>query len=171
MAVMIMLSLLSGTGARAQSTEYEEGLESFREFREKRDSALVEVDEALRSLEEEKGKLEKLVSEQNISIEEAEGQLGELLNKYGAIVGNLEEASALKEEIISEYRLYRHQQRAKMFLPALVGMLAFFYSSGDKGNDAVINAFAGYGAAHLLEDTGLGLGKPLGKLTFKLFVW
>ena len=28
-----------------------------------------------------------------------------------------------------------------------------------------------YGAAHLLEDTGLGLGKPLGRLTFKLFAW
>lgn len=171
MGVMIMLSLLSGTDVRAQSTEYEKGLESFNEFKAKRDNALGEVEEALKNLEEEKGKLEQLVSEQKISIEEAESKLSEVLNKYGAIVGNLEEANALKGEIISEYRLYRHQQRAKMFLPVVAGMLAYFFSTNEKGNDALVNAFAGYGAAHLFEDTGLGLGKPLGMLSFKLFAW
>lgn len=169
--VMIALLWLSGTNAWAQSSDFEKDLQDFEEFREKRDNAIDEVETSLRKLEEEKASLEELVTEQKISIEEGRKKLGQVLGKYGHIVGNLEAANAAQKEIIDEYRLYQYQQRAKVFMPLLAAILAYSLTSGEEGNKPVINAFAGYGAAHMLEDTGYGLGNPLGRLTFNVFSW
>lgn len=135
-----------------------------------RDAITDAIEQSLHELEEERHALRQQVEEQRISLEEAEKKYAEIERKYREIVANLKLANSKREEILNEYRLYRHQERAKIVFPVIVAILAYALSN-ESGGERVIDGFAGYGAAAALEATGYGLGKPIGRLTFKLAEW
>lgn len=168
-----MLFLLLGISAPSQSQEVAETLdqdEAFGVLKAERDNATDQIEQALLSLEKERLNLKEEVQEQRISLDEAKLKYVDIEGKYSAIVTNLKFANEKREAIIDEYRLYRHQERAKVVFPLILAVAAYGFSNRD-GSDRVVDGFAGYGVASALEAVGLGLGKPIGMLTFKLTEW
>lgn len=171
---MMLLLLLCGTSAVVQSAELEQAIsdsdKKIEELISERDLLTGEIEKSLRSLEQERQALREQVSAQRISLEEAKLKYADIENKYSDIVSNLKRANSKRQEIIDEYRLYRHQERAKIVFPVVAAILAYALSN-ESGSERVIDGFAGYGAAAALEATGYGLGRPIGRLTFKLTEW
>lgn len=169
----MMLLLLFGISAPSKSQEVDEELDNdvaFDALKAERDNATNEIEQALIDLEQERQKLKTEVQEQRISLDAAKLKYVDIEGKYSAIVTNLKFTNEKREEIISEYRLYRHQERAKVVFPLILAAAAYGFSNRD-GRDRVVDGFAGYGVASALEAVGLGLGKPIGRLTFKLTEW
>lgn len=170
----MLLFMLCGISAAAQCEELEQAIsDSDRKIEAlitERDALTDEIEQSLHSLEQERQALREQVDAQRISLEEAQHKYADIESKYSAIVANLKLANSKRQEIIDEYRLYRHQERAKIVFPVVVAILAYALSN-ESGGERVVDGFAGYGAAAALEATGYGLGKPIGRLTFRLTEW
>jgi hypothetical protein len=144
--------------------------ENFERLKSERDNATDEIEQSFRSLEQEREFLKREVEAQRMSLEEADLKYTDIDNKYSEIVENLKFTNEKREEIIGEYRLYRHQERAKVVFPIILAAVAYSMSNR-AGGDRIVDGFAGYGAAAALETVGMGLGKPIGMLTFKITEW
>ena len=74
------------------------------------------------------------------------------------------------KQVTEDYDRYRFIQKTKHVVPATVGLLTAAATRGNS-RDKAVNGFAAYGVMIMLEEMGIGLGKPISNMLYPVVSW
>jgi hypothetical protein len=166
-AITTLLSMLSAGPVWAQSDSPDSDLDS---LRRDRDAAMRKLEENFSAMDREVRDLKLKIDEERISKQLAEDKIQEISELHRRIIEELDASNENYRQIAQDFKRYKFTEKTKHIVPVAAGVASGILA-GDEAGEKVLIGFGVYGALLLLEDLGIGLGKPISNVLYPVFSW